>query len=84
MVYLLPHRAVEALRAGGRGRRGERHRAALVRDRDREARAGPFGQRSRSLDGVAGTLLAAQRQLQLSILPRGWPPSAVRRPVRSR
>ena len=59
------------MRTAGRARRGERHRAALVRNSDREARAGPVGQRGRSLDGVAGTLLAGQRQLHLAILPRG-------------
>ena len=55
---LLPHGAVEALRVPGRARRRERHRAGLVRDGDREAHAIAVGQRRRTLEGVAGALLA--------------------------
>src|SRR6266540_2918197 len=68
---LPPDRAVEAVRVVGRAWRGERHHAALVRDRDGEVRATPVGERGRSLDGVAGALLAGQGQLHLAILPRG-------------
>ncbi len=67
---LLPHRAVEALRAAGRARRGEGHRAALFRDRDREARAIPVGQRGRSLDGVASSHPVAADVRRLKFLWR--------------
>ena len=70
-IRSLPHRAVETLCAVGCARRGERHRAVLVRHGDREVRAGSVGQRGRSLDGVAGSLLAGQRPLHLAIVPRG-------------
>ena len=51
------------MHAVGRARRRESHRATLIGDGDREVRAIPVGQRGRSLEGVAGALLAGQGQL---------------------